>query len=181
MVVAGESGEDIQTTWHDFSENKKEAMIKLPLSHVDGIVITQDCDTNRCDEICFACINDLTQINEDFSEKENPKNTLAILKKELTKARAHSKWFYLPPDSSMSFSKRMAADFRNLFVLPRTDLQKLHGHRIGRLNFEAIKHFRITLANYFTRYAYNDSYPFSKDECDILNLPLEDRFDYQKA
>jgi len=58
----------------------------------------------------------------------------------------------------------MAVDFLSTLRIPREDLENLRHLRRGRLNSTADEHFRERVAEFFRRYAYNEWYPFSKDE-----------------
>jgi hypothetical protein len=80
------------------------------------------------------------------------------------KGRIVHRLFYLPPDESIGFPDRMAADFRVVFQILRADLENSRQLRVGRLNSTALDHFRESFAEYFKRYAFNEWYPLSKEE-----------------
>jgi len=136
---------------------------RLAVAHVisvPAIVITQDCDAARSDDISLSQICPLRDVNGNFPEGLSSKKFVAALTRESKRSRG---WFYLPPSELVGFDTRMAADFS---VCLRVDSEELlaYGQRVGRLMDEADEHFRERLAHYFHRYAYNEWYPMSEDE-----------------
>ncbi len=80
-------------------------------------------------------------------------------------ARLNLKWFYLPADSSIGFTDKMAVDFHSVLRVSRTYLeQNLAQLRLGRLNQIATEHFRERLSEYYRRYPYDEWYPLDKAE-----------------
>jgi hypothetical protein len=149
-----------------------------------GIVINQDCDTQRQDYIALFEINDFFTVTNISMGKDPIKWIAENLPKKAREAQG-AKWFYLPPDLTFGFEDKMAVDFRSVVTVPSLFLDhnktKL---RIGRLNHEADEHFREHMSNYFRRYAYDEWYPFSKAEFNAYqsikgNENSEPR-DYQK-
>jgi hypothetical protein len=133
----------------------------IPIKRVSGIVITQDCDAANGQFISFAQIDKFVDVTKlDLSKQELGKQMLSLT----THARENLKWFYLPADEKMGFTEKMAADFRAIFALQRSDLQTMISLRNGRLNPVADEHFRETIAQYFRRYPYNEWYPLTKEE-----------------
>ena len=79
-------------------------------------------------------------------------------------ARKNLKWFYLPPEGRIGFSRRMAVDFLVTIRIAREDLWEHRHLRKGRLIPEADEHFRERLAEFFRRYPYDEWYPLEKAE-----------------
>jgi hypothetical protein len=125
---------------------------------VAAIVITQDCDLMRAEQITLCEIRPLDEvIKENLGTKDWAKNLLKQMQRNL-------KWFYLPVDTSVGFQKRMAVDFQVTLSVPREDLLNRRALRRGRLNREAYQHFRERLAQFFRRYPVDEWYPLTREE-----------------
>lgn len=131
----------------------------LPLQSVTAIVVSQDCDNTRARLITLAQIAPFSEILSG-----QPASAAKWISKITQHAKTNYRYFYLPADESVGFSERMGVDFQLLFQLPRTDLEAMRSLRSARLNDVAHEHFRETVAYYFRRYAYNEWYPFTRDE-----------------
>ena len=134
----------------------------LPLAAVDAIVITQDCDALRDEELSFCEIGPLPEIWKQIANVTSLKKYADMLTRQ---GSEQIKFFYLPSDQRQEvFEDRMAIDFSSILRLPRSELESLKHLRIARLNDEAYQHFREKLAEYFKRYPVDPWYPLTKDE-----------------
>lgn len=149
-----------ETSWEDLlQEGDGPFTAVLPLQPVTAIVVSQDCDNRRARLITLAQVTAFSNVLSGIPSTH---------RKWVSKITQHSKtnfrYFYLPADEAFGWSERMGADFQMLFQLPRVDLESMRSFRMGRLNEVAHQHFRETVAHYFRRYAYNEWYPFTRDE-----------------
>jgi len=147
-------------TW---TEIKNQDNIHLTVKAVptSGIVISQDCDNVRKKFISFAKIDTLVNVLGKPTLPANQNELLSLMIKTSPK-RGYS-FYYLP--EGIGFTTKMAADFKTIFQLPRESLlNNLASMRKGTLNKIALEHFRQTLAQYFTRYAYNEWYSLNLTE-----------------
>ena len=129
---------------------------------VRAIVITQDCDTVRVDDIALCEIGSFGVIEPSAEKAKHPKGTMSLITKH---SRLNLKWFYLPPDPQIGFTGRMAVDLHSVLRVSRMYLeQNLPRLRRGKLNQIATEHFRERLAEYFRRYPYDEWYPLDKAE-----------------
>ncbi len=174
-------GDDETTSlenWKDLVEedNNKFAAI-LPISKVQGIVITQNCD---CQTSTFV---NLCQIRPFCEMEKNtpttPKRWANFIRK---KSRESLRYFYLPEDKKFGFNERMISDFLTIITIKREELNQIKEYRLGRLNNIAYENFRETLSQFFRRYPYDEWYPFTKEEFDAykLDYPQSEPFDWQK-
>ena len=145
------------------SEDETTQLVRavLPVSVVSAIVITQDCDAERADDLSLCEIDLLSAIQKDTANWTSTKRWAGFLTKQ---ASDHVRWFYLPPDPDFSFQDRMAVDFRSIIRLPKPDIEALRTARVGRLNKVAYEHFREKVAHFFRRYPYDPWYPLTSEE-----------------
>jgi len=129
-----------------------------------GIIITQNCDLLRSDFVSFCKIRPYEDV-----EKENTSPKLNKRVKFLTENYAHkAKYFYLPPEMPNGFKNKMAVDFSLIHQIKLDLLRQLLSKRKCRLNSLASEHFRVKLAHYFRRFAYNPWYVLTeKNEFEI--------------
>lgn len=132
----------------------------LPVCPVDAIVITQDCDAARADDISLCEIAPLSLVFKGAANWNSARRWAKELPKQGTE---HLRWFYLPPNGTF-FPDRMAVDFRSIIRIARPNLESFRHQRVGRLNGVAYEHFREKLAEFFRRYPYDPWYPLTKDE-----------------
>ncbi len=129
---------------------------------VRAIVITQDCDAIRVDDIALCEIDRFDVVEPSSKSARYPAKTMSVITKH---SRLNLKWFYLPPDPKIGFTDRMAVDFHSVMRVSRAYLEQNLGQlRSGRLNQLATEHFRERLAEYFRRYPYDEWYPLDKAE-----------------
>lgn len=170
-----------RSPWKDVVENKKEITGVLGIITVAAIVISQDCDAAREEEITLCEIKGLTDIESWFEGKTSQKKIVDTLMK---KTRQNPKWFYLPQDPKIGFEHKMAVDFRSTLSVYREDLELLKFLRKGRLNEIGYQHFREKLSNFYHRYAYNEWYSLTKNEVKDYNhyasLTAKDLYKWQK-
>jgi len=152
--------------WMQFQQSEEPVLANVFIRSVTGIVITQDCDTLRAENIAMCEVRPFSSVEKWFTETTKPKKFLDIVTRH---ARVNQKWYYLPPDTRLGFIKKMGADFTSVFEVPR---EMLESHRedlrLGRLNDDvACPHFRERVAEFFRRYPYNEWYPLTKEETDL--------------
>jgi hypothetical protein len=155
--------EDLSTQdWADLAQTTAQVTALVALRPVTAIVITQDCDAARAEDIALCEIATFDFVEPSAATAKHPKGTMSLITKH---ARVNLKWFYLPPDADLGFHCKMAVDFQSVLRMPREYLQgNLAKLRLGRLKPIATEHFRERLAEYFRRYAYNEWYPLDKAE-----------------
>jgi len=167
-----------RTTWQRVVEDNQGVVTAvLPVEPVDAIVITQDCDAAREEEISFCEIRPFEEL-EPTAARSLKARVSAITKN----ARRNLKWFYLPPDPEFGFHRAGGVDFRCAWRLPRTDMEEYRHLRLGRLNHVAYDHFRERLAHFFRRYAYDEWYPLNREEMEYYAGQSEepvDRYPWQ--
>jgi len=129
---------------------------------VFAIVINQNCDVVRSQDIALCEISPIDKVITQSKDTKTPKSWMSLITKQ---SRSNLKWFYLPIDKGMNFNNKMAVDFRSVLHTRRTYLEKnLTKLRVGRLNEIATEHFRERLSEYFRRYPYDEWYPLDKNE-----------------
>lgn len=163
--------EDTPTIEVNFAtiSDQKSVSVVVTVEPALGIVITQDCDADRTNDIAFFQIGTFTDITglmpttSTNPEKQSNWWIDAITRK--SRGEEGAKWFYLPLDPRMGFTERIAIDFQSIFQVDRHFLhENLPTLRVGRLNDIADEHFREKIAQYFRRYPYNEWYPLSPEE-----------------
>ncbi len=129
---------------------------------VYAIVITQDCDAGRVEDISLCEVDRFDVVYPAGKDAKYPKRTMDLITKQ---SRVNLKWFYLPREPKIEFTAPMAADFQSVLRVPRAYLEKnIAALRLARLNQIADEHFRERLAEYFRRYPYDEWYPLDKAE-----------------
>jgi hypothetical protein len=162
ILVLKEDGEDEETSWELALNNTTEPVtIAVAARPTMAIVITQDCDTVRADQIALCEIRSLDDVVPSLGSTVS--KFVNNVKKQ---TKQNLKWFYLPADPTVGFSGKMAVDFQVTLTVPREQLESRRAKRIARLNPEADEHFRERLAEFFRRYPVDEWYPFTKDEFD---------------
>jgi len=177
-------GEAIQASWTDLVEQESLYNIEAVVSMrpVYAIVITQDCDAVRIDDIALCEVKDFKQVYPHIERmKETPKKWVGVITK---KARVNLGWFYLPVDSKIGFRDKMGVDFPTVIRIGRLDLEKMkEKYRIARLNEVSLAHFRERVAEFFRRYPYDEWYPLTREELEAYRKekpePIEP-YDWQK-
>lgn len=166
--------------WEDIVESGGAAPALLPVLPVPAIVASQDCDARWGDSITLCEIKEFSEIEKDAATAK-PAGMVNIITRH---ARWKLKWFYLPPDETIGFDKKMGVDFFSTIRVPRVDLEKLIELRKARLKPVACDHFRERIAHFYRRYAYNEWYPLNKEEMEIYPnkdaLKPSDWYDWQK-
>lgn len=159
-VLSGD--ESLEDDWLQASAAGDLVTALVAMRPVLAIVITQDCDTVRVDDIALCEINHFEAVEPSAKGAKPPKGTMSLITKH---ARVNLKWYYLPPDSSVGFTDRMAVDFHSVLRVSRAYLeQNLERLRLARLNQVATEHFRERIAEYYRRYPYDEWYPLDKAE-----------------
>lgn len=159
-IVAGEN--TLLDDWSRASANVDTVTALVAMRKVTAIVITQDCDAVRIEDIALCEISPFEIVEPMAKGAKYPSKTVSMITKH---ARINLKWFYLPPDPRMGFANKMAVDFQSVLRVSRLYLdQNLSQMRIGRLNEMGAEHFRERLSEYFRRYPYDEWYPLDKAE-----------------
>jgi hypothetical protein len=176
ILYDAEQPREIQ--WEKLVTTNDSHVIMVAVRPVTAIVISQDCDTIRAEDISLC---EIKKFDEVYTSKgKDVKGWVSILTQH---ARNNQKWFYLPQDSGVGFVERMAIDFQLTIRVPRIDLEKLIKLRKGRLNDVADEHFREKLSEFFRRYPYDEWYPLNDEElkCYQSNHEGTEPFPWQKG
>jgi hypothetical protein len=147
--------------WSNIVEEGRDVSAILGIRPVAAIVATQDCDTLHSPDITLCEIRDFQDVDRSTKSCVSAKSWMNAITQQ---ARKNLKWFYLPPDARIGFTKRMAVDFLVTIRIAREDLWEHRSLRKGRLIPEADEHFRERLAEFFRRYPYDEWYPLEKAE-----------------
>lgn len=148
--------------WLNFVAARDPVTAIVAMRPVLAIVITQDCDAVRIEDIALCEIEPFATVEPMATTAKHPKGTMSLITKH---ARLNFKWFYLPPESQVGFTDKMAVDFHSVSRVSRSYLEKnLEPLRLARLNQVAAEHFRERLAEYYRRYPYDEWYPLDKAE-----------------
>jgi hypothetical protein len=162
------------------SQSDEPLLTTVRVKPVVGIVITQDCDALRIENITLCEIRPFQDVERKIQSSTSLKGYVNIVTQH---ARINQKWYYLPPDPNLGFG-RMAVDFTSVFEVPREMLEKhLETLRLGRLNDEvAWPHFRERVSQFFRRYPYDEWYPLSSEEVDLYERTRSKvpRYSWQK-
>ena len=154
----------------EVSEQSWDALVKskggkveavLSITPVFGIVISQDCDTERAEDLSLCEVRDFGDVFP--LAKDGDKTPKWWMKFVTGEARRNPKWFYLPPNARV-FENRNAVDFFATFRLSRNDLNSYRRYRIATLNPVARLHFRERISEFFRRYPYDEWYPLNPEE-----------------
>lgn len=169
-------------TWEEIVNDKKDVAAILGIDSVPAIVATQTCDAQSKEYITLCQIVELSEIDAFKEYEKKPTNTL--VKDLIKRNREMPGIFYLPLDSNVGFSKKMAVVFANTIRVRREGLEKFVTNRKGRLNKMACEHFREKLSHFFHRYAWNEWYILNKEEIAAhkmySTLPSEQLYNHQK-
>jgi hypothetical protein len=161
-VIDGDGQREMN--WRDVLTESREpttTTVLLPIKPVPAIVITQNCDAVRGEDICLCQIDDFLTAVGQFNPPKDAKNWQSLI---IRHSKTNPRLFYLPPDDRFGLPSRMAADFRVILRVPRPDLENMKDFRIARLNHLAAEHFREALSYFFRRYAHNEWYSLNKEE-----------------
>lgn len=179
VLVVGEAGESL-AKWAEIAQKGEPVNIIVPVRPVAAIVATQDCDVIRSRDITLCEIRDFRDVERKSKDTSSAKSWKNLITQH---ARINQKWFYLPPDTKVGFSEKMAVDFMMTLRVPRAELDKLRDLRKGRLNAIADEHFRERIGEFFRRYPYDEWYPLDQEELNAyMNEYPETRpFPWQEA
>jgi hypothetical protein len=170
-------------SWSDFEHLDEPTTIAATVRPVTGVVISQDCDASRSEDISFCEVRPFGLVDgkaKDFA-KLKAKSRQSIL---TTHSRINQKWFYMPPDPAFGIAEHMAVDFRIPVRVLRENVEEMRAtNRVGRLNEVAYAHFRERIAEFFRRYPYDEWYALAPDE--LTEYPpakagLADPFPWQR-
>ncbi len=180
-VLLVEETDTVYTTWGEVVANNNGGInIIVPVRPVTAIVATQDCDATRSPDITLCEIREFREVEKKGKDTTSPKSLINLITQH---ARINQKWFYLPTEDKITFSKKMAVDFMVTLRVPREGLERLRHLRRGRLNQIANEHFRERIGQFFRRYPYNEWYPLNQEELKIYEEkhPDIERYPWQKA
>lgn len=150
--------------WLKIASRAARTPTLVTIRPVYAIVITQDCDAGRVEDISLCEVDRFDAVYPAGKDAKYPKRTMDLITKQ---SRVNLKWFYLPREPRIEFEAPMAADFQSVLRVPRTYLEEnIAALRSARLNQIADEHFRERLAEYFRRYPYDEWYPLDKAEFD---------------
>jgi len=159
-VISGD--EAVSDDWLRVAAASDPVTALVAMRPVWAIVITQDCDTVRVDDIALCEIDHFDVVEPSGKGAKYPTKTMSLITKH---ALLNLKWFYLPPDPDVGFTHKMAVDFHSVLRVSRTYLeQNIAQLRRARLNQIATEHFRERLSEYYRRYPYDEWYPLDKAE-----------------
>jgi antitoxin (DNA-binding transcriptional repressor) of toxin-antitoxin stability system len=178
VLIASEAGESL-AKWGEIAQRGEPVEIIVSVRPVAAIVATQDCDAIRGRDITLCEISVFWNVERKANEKTTVKGWKNLLTQHV---RINQKWFYLPPDTKIGFSEKMAVDFRVTLRVPRVELEELRDLRKGRLNAIADEHFRERINEFFRRYPYDEWYPLSPAEFEVYRKEYDDAhpFSWQK-
>lgn len=164
IVIEGDKALEGSKNWID-QVDKPEVTTLAVVEPSYGIVVTQDCDTERDKYIAFFQIRKFLEVYKETPPQSPEKLSKWWVNTVTKSSREDLKWFYLPPDEKIGFTDKMAVSFQTILtVRSRFLVSNVERLRIGRLIPEADEHFREHVAQYFRRYPYNEWYPLSKTE-----------------
>src|SRR5437762_1223454 len=99
-----------ETPWTEvLAANKESVLAVVAMRPVIGIVITQDCDAIRADQITLCEIRGFRDVEGLSKQTSSDKGWVSIITQQ---AKRNLKWFYLPPDPTIGFSDKMGVDFQ---------------------------------------------------------------------
>jgi hypothetical protein len=153
--------EIVLADWQSVQQDEIQAVVTL--RSVDAIVISQDCDATRAEDISFSEIRPFHEVERDGkTQQDSPKKWVRLITQQ---ARKNQKWFYLPPDANFGLSIKSAVDLRIVLSVGLEDLKTLAPkRRVCRLNEVAASHFRERISDFYRRYPYDEWYPLDKEE-----------------
>ena len=161
LSVVGDGNFPELVDWSTVAREGKSITAILGVRPVAAIVASQDCDALRSPDITLCEIRDFQDVEKSSKDCKNPKQWMKMITQQ---SRKNLKWFYLPPDAQVGFSRKMAVDFQVTLRVGREDLLGHRNLRRGRLIHEADEHFRERLSEFFRRYPYDEWYPLDQKE-----------------
>ena len=161
VVVVTADGQQRVTSWREIAPLAELTTAIVGMRPVAAIVATQDCDTLRAPDITLCEIRRFQDVERKSAQTTSPKSWKDLLTQH---SRINQKWFYLPPDSRLGFTEKMAVDFLVTIRVLREELEDLRDFRRGRLNELADEHFRERISEFFRRYPYDEWYALNGAE-----------------
>jgi len=181
-VLSSDDGPE-ETAWNNLIQDGLQEPVTavVAIEAVTAIVISQNCDAARGEEISLCAIEPL----ESFLPKAKRPTKSSKWINQLLKHAHSPRYFYLPQNPEFGFKDGMTADFRGVIRLRRDDILTMRqGYRMGRLNCVAREHLRESLAQFFRRYPVNEWYPLTKEEAEEYaaerQLEQNELYDWQK-
>jgi hypothetical protein len=168
-------------TWDDVSYGAVEALLHIEPTW--AIVASQDCDASNRPEVSLFRIDAFNAVTGLEPPESADRKAKWWSETATVKSRLSARWFYLPEEPSLGFTRRMAVDFCKVLHLDRQELESRRASlRRGRLRRVAYEHFRECIAHFFRRYPYDEWYPLTKDEFEYYrgNHPGAQPFDWQQ-
>jgi hypothetical protein len=161
VLVLKEGDEQVEMPWEDIAVSGEPVTAVIALRPVAAIVANQDCDTIHGRDVTLCEIRPFRDVERSAKDISSAN---AWMKKLTQHARVNLKWFYLPSDTQIGFTDKMAVDFMVTLRVARVDLERLRQFRKARLNDVADEHFRERIAEFFRRYPYDEWYPLNQEE-----------------
>ncbi|MBI4475931.1 MAG: hypothetical protein HY654_02090, partial [Acidobacteria bacterium] len=127
LSVVEQNDTIVATRWADLPQVQEltpdPVTAVLSLRPVLGIVLTQDCDAIRSPDIALAEVVPFRQAERSAERVEE--GSESWVRRIVQHAKINQKWFYLPKDASIEFAVPMAADFRSILRVGRSDLEEM--------------------------------------------------------
>lgn len=161
VCIASDHNTIEEVSWDEVVEKGEIQSALFSVKPIIAIVITQDCDALRSEDISLCEIKPFKDVEGRVKSANSPRSFMSII---TTHSRLNNKWFYLPPDEKFSISEKMAVNFLRTMNLSRLELERYRNKRAATLNSVAKDHFRERLAHFYRRYAYDEWYPLNKEE-----------------
>jgi len=150
--------------WHDYASGSTMDPIPVvvELRPVTAMIISQDCEVARDEgSATMALVDRFSVIHRGLKGASNPNTT----QKHITRlSRVNLQWFYLPADTAIGFSEKMATDFQTTIRLDVADVMSLRKWRIAGLNDYAREHLRHRISYFFLRYPVDEWYALDREE-----------------
>ncbi len=181
LPVIKEDGGAVESKWVDLNHTVDHTVL-VPVTATWAIVASQNCDASRVPILSLFVINDFIEVVGQKPSHDKKANITKWWVNMITQeSKANSKWFYLPEDDTLGFTKNMAVNFHMVIQIRRSLLEKnIVKLRKGELNDEATEHFRESIAQFFRRYPHDEWYPLNKKQFEYYNKEKKPPVDPKK-
>lgn len=167
-IVCSDEGDLTDQNLTDLQyDDKDELDVIVAVERSPVMVISQSCDALRASNLTVLRILPITFISPCFKEK-NPTNKV----KELKQLRDAQGFFYLQEIDN--YLDKSIVSFDEMLNVRRQELLAMRRFRNYRLNQQALQHLQDKLARYFSRYGFDDSYMFRKEELEEYRKLVQD-------
>ena len=167
--VPGATDIDWERKAKRLSDESQEFKTFLNIRPTIGIVLSQDCDVLRKEQITLLELNQHTWKTEKYNaEIIKTKNQAEKYINKLKEQFEPPSRQYLPQDTGGIFPGDMYINFHSVLYVDRLELKKMKkSFRLLRLNCIALNHFRHKLNAFFLRYASDLHYVMNQDEYEM--------------